>query len=187
MCFLWGITWRNIWSRFSLALKQQFFNFKDNSSIFYAIRIVLRVGACHKYICHKLTSVSCFFFTEIKLQSTEVRAFSIDCTNHHKKAGKMSGSDVITYKAHVSTQIAQYSFIQSDRTTLHQNVRPMSSYSETNKMLLLLKLFILAKHSTCFGRSFRPSSGVQDCTYSNRLCQTETGWNQFHLVPASSR
>jgi len=27
--------------------------------------------------------------------------------------------------------------------------------------------FILEWHSTCFGRSFRPSSGVQDCTYSN--------------------
>ena len=25
--------------------------------------------------------------------------------------------------------------------------------------------FILEWHSTCFGRSFRPSSGVQDCTY----------------------
>jgi len=24
------------------------------------------------------------------------------------------------------------------------------------------------KHSTCLGRSSRPSSGVQDCTYSNR-------------------
>jgi len=28
--------------------------------------------------------------------------------------------------------------------------------------------FILESHSTCFGRSFRPSSGVQGCTYSNR-------------------
>ena len=28
--------------------------------------------------------------------------------------------------------------------------------------------FILEWHSTCFGRSFRPSSGVQDCTYSNQ-------------------
>ena len=27
------------------------------------------------------------------------------------------------------------------------------------------------RHSTCFGRSFRPSLGVQDCTYSN---QTDT-------------
>ena len=31
--------------------------------------------------------------------------------------------------------------------------------------------FILEWHSTCFGRSFRPSSAVQDCTYS---CQTDT-------------
>ena len=29
-------------------------------------------------------------------------------------------------------------------------------------------LFYLEWHFTCFGRSFRPSSGVQDCTYSNR-------------------
>jgi len=28
--------------------------------------------------------------------------------------------------------------------------------------------FILKRRSTCFGRSFRPSSGVQDCIYSNR-------------------
>jgi heme A synthase len=31
------------------------------------------------------------------------------------------------------------------------------SYSKTNRMHLFLKLFILAKHTTCFGRSFRPS------------------------------
>jgi len=28
--------------------------------------------------------------------------------------------------------------------------------------------FILEWQSTCFGRSFRPSSGAQDFTYSNR-------------------
>jgi len=28
--------------------------------------------------------------------------------------------------------------------------------------------FILEWNSTRFGRSFRPSSGFQDCTYSNR-------------------
>ena len=28
-----------------------------------------------------------------------------------------------------------------------------------------LKLFILVKRSTCFGRSFRPSSGAQNCIY----------------------
>ena len=35
-----------------------------------------------------------------------------------------------------------------------------------------LKLFILVKRSTCFGRSFRPSSGAQKCVYSNDICQT---------------
>jgi len=35
-------------------------------------------------------------------------------------------------------------------------------------MHLFLKLFILVKNSACFGQSFRPSSGAQDCTYSNR-------------------
>jgi hypothetical protein len=40
------------------------------------------------------------------------------------------------------------------------------SYSKTNKMHSFLKSFILVKHSTCFGRSFHPSSGAQDCTYA---------------------
>jgi len=42
------------------------------------------------------------------------------------------------------------------------------SYSTTNKMHLFLKLFVLVKRSTCFRRSFCPSSGAQNCTYSNR-------------------
>ena len=36
-----------------------------------------------------------------------------------------------------------------------------------------LKLFILVKRSTCFRRSFRPSSGAQNCVYSNGICQTD--------------
>ena len=37
------------------------------------------------------------------------------------------------------------------------------------KQILLSPIyFILERHSTSFGRSFRPSSEVQDCTYSNR-------------------
>ena len=35
-----------------------------------------------------------------------------------------------------------------------------------------LKSFILVKRSTCFGRSFRPSSGAQNCVYNNGICQT---------------
>ena len=42
------------------------------------------------------------------------------------------------------------------------------SYSTTKKVHLFLKLFILVKLSTCFGRSFRPSSGALNCTYGNR-------------------
>jgi hypothetical protein len=34
-----------------------------------------------------------------------------------------------------------------------------------------LKLLILAKRSTFFGRSFRSSSGAQNSTYSNGICQ----------------
>jgi len=33
-----------------------------------------------------------------------------------------------------------------------------------------LKFILLEWYSTCFGRSFRPSSAVQDCTYCNRQC-----------------
>jgi hypothetical protein len=40
------------------------------------------------------------------------------------------------------------------------------------KCIFYLKLFILVKHSTCFGRSFRPSSGAKNCAYSNGKCQT---------------
>jgi len=36
--------------------------------------------------------------------------------------------------------------------------------------------FILEWHSTCFGRSFRPSSGVQDFTYSNRHLSNRYCW-----------
>jgi hypothetical protein len=35
-----------------------------------------------------------------------------------------------------------------------------------------LKLFILVKRSTCFGRSFSPSSGAQNCARNNGICQT---------------
>jgi len=48
-------------------------------------------------------------------------------------------------------------------------------------MHLFLKLFILVKRSACFGRSFRPSSGAQNCTYGNRhmpvaVCAVLSSW-----------
>jgi hypothetical protein len=52
-------------------------------------------------------------------------------------------------------------------------------------------------HSTCFGRSFLPSSGVKDCTHSIRYISYRlvecllagTRWNclHFHLVPDSKQ
>ena len=58
-----------------------------------------------------------------------------------------------------------------------------------------LKLFILVKRSTCFRRSFRPSSGAQNCVYSNDICQTAAAtcccWGcygaEFHVIPDNSR
>jgi len=41
--------------------------------------------------------------------------------------------------------------------------------------------FILEWHSTCFGRSFRPSSEVQDCTYSS-ICLTNVCCCMYSLV-----
>ena len=55
-----------------------------------------------------------------------------------------------------------------------------------------LKLFILVKRSTCFGRSFRPLSGAENCVYSNGICRTAAanhtccyrGWDGTSLAPA---
>jgi hypothetical protein len=61
------------------------------------------------------------------------------------------------------------------------------SYSKTNKMHLFLKLFILVKHSICFGRSFHPSSGAQDCTYSNRHMSNSCCYPLLAVIPSRSR
>jgi len=55
-------------------------------------------------------------------------------------------------------------------------------------MHLFLKLFILVKRPTCFGRSFRPSTGAQNCTYCNRRMSNSccylplagTKWNSWN-------
>ena len=41
-------------------------------------------------------------------------------------------------------------------------------YSKTNQMRQFVKFILFWNNTTCCGRSFRPSSGVQDCTYSTR-------------------
>ena len=47
--------------------------------------------------------------------------------------------------------------------------------------------FILERHSTCFGRSFRPSSGVQDCTYSDRHMSNRYCWLHASMLSCSQQ
>jgi hypothetical protein len=91
----------------------------------------------------------------------------MDC---HQVAGDTSTQDLD------STGVAVTS-VTWQETQIHRLMRTLTfigpciiiySYSKTNKMHLFHRLFILVKRSTCFGQSFRPSSGAQDCTYSNR-------------------
>ena len=44
-------------------------------------------------------------------------------------------------------------------------------------------------HSTCFGRSFRPSSGVQDCNTQHQVYVIQVSWLLVngHLVPANKQ
>jgi len=67
----------------------------------------------------------------------------------------------------VETSVPFFQF-RTRKQKLTSTTQFSSSYSTTNKMHLFLKLFILVKRSTCFGRSFRPSSGAQNCIYGNR-------------------
>jgi len=63
-------------------------------------------------------------------------------------------------------------------------------YSKINQMHHCLKFIYFWNNCTCFGRSFHPSSGVHDCTYSNRhmseTCRVIPKINKFetlvHLV-----
>ena len=46
--------------------------------------------------------------------------------------------------------------------------------------------FILEWHSTCFGRSFRPSSGVQDCKYSLQASSQQYLFDKYLLLCVQS-
>jgi hypothetical protein len=84
----------------------------------------------------------------------------------------------------------------SDRGTLNLTFTGLciviQSYSTSNKMHLLSQIIILVKRSISFGRSFRPSSGAQNCVYHNSICQTAAatccyqGWDGT-AVPSHPR
>jgi hypothetical protein len=46
----------------------------------------------------------------------------------------------------------------------HQKLRHIIPTVKPTRCTTVSNLFIFEKHSTCFGRPFRPSSGVEDCT-----------------------
>ena len=62
-------------------------------------------------------------------------------------------------------------------------------YSKTYQMHQCIKFILFWNYSTCFGRSFRPSSGVQDCTYSNRHMSNRYCWllARGNELPLASR
>jgi len=60
-------------------------------------------------------------------------------------------------------------FATSKSFDVHRAVHPnIISIVKPTRCTSVSNVFILEWHSTCFGRSFRPSSWVQDCAYSNR-------------------
>ena len=88
-----------------------------------------------------------------------------------------------------------------DRSTSKDNTQhPQTSYSNISivkptRCTNVLNSFSFGIHSTCFGRSFRPSSRVQDCTYSNThssnryCCLLASRYEielQFHIVPGKT-
>jgi len=58
-------------------------------------------------------------------------------------------------------------------------------YSKTNQMHQCLKFISFWNKSTCFGQSFLPSSGVRDCTYSNRHLSNRYCWQCLLLYVES--
>jgi hypothetical protein len=78
----------------------------------------------------------------------------------------------------------------SDRFTVHHPesstvYTAIGSYSTTNKMHLLFQIIYSCKTLYVFRRSFRPSSGAQNCVYSNSICQTAAAY--LELAAGSSR
>ena len=73
------------------------------------------------------------------------------------------------YYSHVTTEYGSNHGKYEIRGT--SRVLKWYSCSKTDQMHQCLKFILLEWHTTCFRRSFRPSSGVQDCT---DCCQTDT-------------
>jgi hypothetical protein len=80
---------------------------------------------------------------------------------------------------HVSGIIVTH--LQEHKTTV--NTASGNRYTVLMSAAILKELELI--RSTCFGRSFRPSSGAQNCVYNNGICQTAAAIGD--LIPDSSR
>ena len=85
--------------------------------------------------------------------------------------------------SHISLGLPCGPFLSGFLTKILYDILP-SPIVQPTRCTCYLKLFILVKRSTCFGRSFRPLSGARNCAYSNGICQTDAaatccyrGWN----------
>ena len=67
------------------------------------------------------------------------------------------------------TSVRSYHYSQGNRPEEQGSLIPVV---QPTRCTCYLKLFILVKRSACFGQSFCPSSGAQNCVYSNDICQT---------------
>ena len=129
-------------------------------------------------------------------------------SSHPNKSGKKTHGCYLTVKElHFTLRTQQISGVTNKETRNSYNhdlqAPPISRRirnKNTNTVPIVqptrctcyLKLFTLVKRSTCFGRSFHPSSGAQNCVYSNGICQTAAatccyrGWDEtaFHLIVA---
>jgi len=86
------------------------------------------------------------------------------CTNLlHLQGRRMNALTCIPYYMTMHP-CRPYSELDVHRA-VHHNIIPIV---KPTRCTIVSNYFILEWHSTCFRRSFRPSSGVQDCTYSNR-------------------
>ena len=100
-----------------------------------------------------------------------------NCSNNlrFESEGFLGGQDKGTDYAHWNLYGPPSFFQKNTEIVLslgHKEILWWIPIVQPTKCTCYLKLFILVKCSTCFGRSSRPSSGTQNCVYSNGICQT---------------
>ena len=114
-----------------------------------------------KNLCSKSSSVTSFVTTDLRHTPQNLwgfMSFSV-AVNFHPRCLRQ-----YRHPAIVHAYLQHIKFLDCH----WQNILQVIPIVKPTRCTSVSNLFILGRHSTCFGRSFRPSSGVQDCTHSNR-------------------